>query len=394
MSELNLPIGYGRQSIDDDDRQAVLAVLNSDFLTQGPAVDAFEQALAKRLDVKHVIAVTNGTAALHLACLASGLQAGDLAVTSTLTFLATANGPLYCGAQTHLLDIDPKHGGMSETDLRAFLKKHPDCKVVLPIHFAGLSGDMKMVREISGHRMIIEDACHALGGTYENGRPIGSCCYSDMTVFSFHPVKPITTGEGGVVTTNDDALAKVLKMLRNHGIEREQEHFIKTPTADIGPWSYEQQILGFNYRMSDLQAALGESQLKKLDDFRLRRQKIAGIYDAYFKDIAHIAPYQCLPNQREHSGLHIYVLLIDFDAIGMSRGEVMLALREKGIGTQVHYIPVHRQPYHIDQGNFEKEAFPIAEDHYSRFLTIPLFPTMSDLEAQYVCDQIVNITTT
>lgn len=391
MNKLNLPLGYGRQSIDETDRQAVLAVLNSGFLTQGPAVEDFEAALAKRLGVKHVVAVANGTAALHIACIAGGLKAGDVAVTSTLTFVATANAPHYCGAKSYLLDIDADHGGMSESALGGFLAKHPECKVVLPIHFAGLAGNIKAIREISGDRIVIEDACHALGGTYENGRPVGCCCHSDMTVFSFHPVKPITTAEGGAITTNDDKLAKHLRMLRSHGIEQSQDHFVKTNEADIGPWSYEQQLLGFNYRMSDLQAALGVSQLNRLDTFRDRRREISTTYDEYFKDVPHVVSYQCAPDQRARSGLHLYVVLIDFDAIEMTRTQVMLALREKGIGTQVHYIPVHRQPYHVEHGNFKNEDFPVAEQRYNSFLSIPLFPSMSDLDVKYVCDQISSV---
>lgn len=379
-------LGYGRQKIDQADIDAVIGVLQGDLLTQGPAVERFEQAFAERVGARHAIAVSNGTAALHLACLAAGMGPGDTAALPSLTFVATANAPRYCGARAALLDIDAESRCMTGEGLRAQVQQDPATSAILPVHFGGLPANMADIRGVAGKRVIIEDACHALGGSYADGSPVGSCRFGDMAAFSFHPVKPITTGEGGAVTTNEDDLAERLRRLRNHGIERSPEKFTDRDAAEAAPWWYEQQELGFNYRMTDIQAALGLSQLRRLDDFLSRRREIAAMYDASFAHLASASPVQASPDARRRSGLHLYQLDIDFDAVGISRKDLMTRLRDIGIGTQVHYIPVHRQPFHRDAA--EGKTFPEADRHYDRTLSIPLSAGMTDEDAGHVADRL------
>tara|TARA_R110000868_G_scaffold40560_1_gene139849 strand:+ start:511 stop:1686 length:1176 start_codon:yes stop_codon:yes gene_type:complete len=376
-------LGYGRQTIDDADIAAVADVLRGDFLTQGPAVERFEAALAERVSAKHAIAVANGTAALHLACLAAGLKAGDVAVAPTMTFVATANAPLYCGARTELVDIGRHSLGLTSDILRAALTSHSETKAVLPVYFAGLADGAAELAAAADGRTIIADACHALGGAYEDGAPVGSCRHCDMSVFSFHPVKPITTAEGGAITTNDSELARSLRILRNHGIERDPTRFIGHADDEAGPWQYQQQLLGFNYRMTDLQAALGLTQLDKLDVMLARRRQIAAYYDARLGNLAHIILPQSELAERARSGLHLYLLHIDFAALGITRSKAMAHLRNRGIGTQVHYIPVHRQPFHRDHNDRTLSDFPVAEQHYKGTLSIPFFPSMTDREVEF-----------
>jgi len=381
-------IPYAKQSINKDDIDTVVDTLCSEWLTQGPKLEEFESALAEKINVKHVIAVSNGTAALHLACLAAGLQQDDLAVTSTLTFVATVNAPKYCGANTALLDIDPDTLGLSADKLQQFLTLHPETKVILPVHFAGLAQGMEILKSISGNRIIIEDAAHALGGQYENGKPVGCCEYSDMAIFSFHPVKSITTAEGGAITTNSDDLAMKLRKLRSHGIESDASKFTND---EHGSWYYEQQELGFNYRLSDLHAALGLTQLDKLESFIKRRREITTRYDNRFKDVQGITPHQSLDSQRNRSGLHLYTVAIDFEKYNTTRDSFMKKLRESGINTQVHYIPVHKQPYH-KQGNvvIDLNTYSNAEQYYLQTLSIPLYPGLTDNEVEYVVGKIIN----
>lgn len=381
-------LGYGRQSIDDADIAAVVSVLKGDFLTQGPAVERFEATLAERVGARHAVAVANGTAALHIACLAADLGPGDLALVPTLTFVATANAPTYCGATPCLADIDADSRALAAETVTDFVARHPETKAILPVHFAGLASAMPEIRTAAQHRIVIEDACHALGGSYANGEPVGSCAHSDMAAFSFHPVKPITTGEGGAVTTNDAELARRLRLFRNHGIERDPAFF--TGEKPAAPWLYEQQALGFNYRMTDLQAALGIAQLGKLDLFRARRKEIADYYDSRFLGLDNLAVPQSRQDQRARSGLHLYQVDIDFDGLGRLRTDVMSALESVGIGTQVHYIPVHRQPFHKDLGGYRDATFPQAERHYTQTLSIPLFPSMTDEDADYVATQVID----
>lgn len=388
-------IGYGRQCLDDDDVRAVVAVLKSDFLTQGPAVEAFEQALAAKVGARHAIAVTSGTAALHLASLAAGIGAGDWGLTSTLTFVASANGYLYCGGEAALADVDARGLGLSAAGVAAALRARPRIKAITPVHFAGLAFEAEEIHAVADGRMIIEDASHALGGSYADGRPVGCCAHCDMTVFSFHPVKPITTGEGGAVTTNDDALARHLRRLRNHGIERDPSQFEDTEAAfedgQVRPWYYEQQELGFNFRMTDIQAALGLSQLAKLDRFTARRRHIAGRYDEAFAGLELMTRPQSSSLDRARSGLHLYVVEIDFDRLGRTRAQVLRQLQALGIGAQTHYIPVHRQPFHRRRYGFVASDFPVAEAYYSRCLSLPLHADLSDAEVERVIDAVKSI---
>lgn len=383
-------LGYGRQSIDATDISAVVDVLKSDFLTQGPAVERFEAALAEYVGARHAVCVSSGTAGLHLACLAAGLEPGDTAVVPTMTFVATANAPIYCGARILLTDIDPDTLNIDPGDpiVAGVLK---ECKAVLPVHFAGLAAEASNLRAAVSDAVIIEDACHALGGRYADGAMVGSGAVGDMTVFSFHPVKAITTGEGGAVTTNDDRLAERLRLLRNHGIERNPAKFLEVDKSDAGPWQYQQQVLGYNFRMTDLQAALGQAQLTRLDSFVARRREIAEFYDQAFTSLANVAVPQSAPDQRARSGLHLYLLRIDFAASGLSRTGLMKALRDVGIGTQVHYIPIHYHPYHRAANGLENPRFPVAEAYYKSALSIPLFPGMTDEDAEYVANQIIRL---
>jgi perosamine synthetase len=378
-------IGYGRQVIGDDDVAAVIAALRSDFLTQGEAVPRFEAALAERVSVRHAVAVSNGTAALHIACLAAGLNPSGRGVTSAITFVASANCIRYCGAKASVVDIEPGGLGMSTAALGTQFARAHDTSVVVPVHVAGLSCGMAEIRAAAGACTVIEDASHALGGTDEDGRPVGSCAHSDMTTFSFHPVKPITTGEGGAVTTNDPELYRRLLLFRNHGIERQADRLQDRAQAGA-PWYYEQQVMGFNYRLTDLQAALGLSQLAKLDRFLARRRRIAASYDAAFAGLTRLKPLQA--GQRERSGLHLYVVDIDFAALGKSRAAVMTELRARGVGTQVHYIPIHHHPIHR---NAAPESCPNAEHYYSRCLSLPLHAAMNDGDVTTVVDAVRSV---
>lgn len=383
-------LGYGRQLIDDADKAAVMAVLDSDFLTQGPAIDRFEDAFAERVGAAYAVAVANGTAALHLACLAAEIGPGDTVVTSDLTFLASANAPLYCGADARLADIEADDLSISTRTVDAALGD-ARAKAVIPVHFAGCPAPLPTNGD-GGKRVIIEDAAHALGASHaENGAPVGSCAFSDMACFSFHAVKTITTGEGGMVTTNNKDLAARLRNLRSHGIERDAENFSATQPGDAGPWSYEQQGLGFNYRITDLQAALGHSQLAKLDAFVRRRREIALRYDAVFARVEAIVPMQADSARRDRSGHHLYATLIDFAALGTTRADFMNALRERGIGTQVHYIPLHRQPYHAARDVGGHDQFVNTEAYYQKCLSLPLFPGMTDEEVEYVATQVMEL---
>jgi len=381
-------LGYGRQTIGEADIAAVVDALKSDFLTQGPAVERFERALAERVGARHAVAVCNGTAALHLACLAAGLGPGDRAGVADLTFVATANAPTYCGAEVTILDVNSDSRCLSPETVGDFKRHHGDARAVLPVHYGGLAQSSEALRRAAEGLVVIEDACHALGGTHENGEAVGGCAFSDMAAFSFHPVKPITTGEGGAVTTNDDELARRLRLLRNHGIERDPGRFAGSLPDEDGPWRYEQQALGFNYRMTDLQAALGVAQLNRLDSFLARRREIAAYYDGCFAGLDKVALPQSRPDQRARSGLHLYTIDVDFDRLGRRRSDVMAGLRDAGIGTQVHYIPVHRQPFHAARLSPAGGAFPVAEAHYARTLSIPFFPSMTDEEVEYVAKEI------
>ena len=376
-------LGYGRQLIDDDDVAAVEAVLKGDFLTQGPAVQLFEEALAKKVGARHAVAVANGSAALHVACLAAGVGSRSVALVPDVTFVATANAVAACGGRIVVADIDREIIGLDSQTVAAALDRQPEISALLPVHMAGLAGDMAALREIAGDRLVIEDAAHALGGSYPDGAPVGSCAHSDLTCFSFHPVKPITAGEGGAVTTNDAELARRLRLFRSHGIERDPAYF-ETESAEIGPWLYEQQQLGYNYRLSDIHAALAYSQLSKLDGFVARRRTIAERYDRVFKETPRVRPLQSTDSQRKRSAHHLYVVEIDFPMLGKTRGRLMEELKQEGVGSQVHYIPLSRQPFYQRLLDIEPATFPEAESYYAGCLSLPLHPGLTDHDVERV----------
>lgn len=371
-------IPYGRQHITTDDEAAVLAALRSDWITQGPAVPRFEQALAARVGAGHGVAVSNATAGLHIACLALDLGPGDRLWTSPNTFVASANCGLYCGATVDFVDIDPQTYNMSVPALRAKLEAASVAgtlpKVVVPVHFAGQSCDMRAIHALAqqhGFR-IIEDASHAVGGSYL-GRPVGCGAYSDLTVFSFHPVKIITTAEGGMVMTNDAQMAARLERLRSHGITRDAALMESEPE---GPWVYEQVELGLNYRLTDLQAALGWSQLTQLETSVARRHAIAARYDAELHSLPLITPWQ---HPDAHSALHLYPVQLDRSRSRLTRRQLFDGLRAAGIGVNVHYIPVHTQPHYRRLG-FAPGQCPVAEAYYAQAVSLPMFPTLTDAQ--------------
>jgi perosamine synthetase len=376
-------LGYGRQNIDEKDIEAVISVLKGNFLTQGPAVRAFEEALASYVGARFAVVVSNGTAALHLACLAADMAPGDIGVTQAITFVASINCMTYCGARPDLVDIDPDTLNMSEEALREYLDRNPECKIIIPVAMGGLSHNGQRIRELVGNRIIIEDACHALGGTTESKARVGGGGYADMTVFSFHPVKPITTGEGGAIVTDREDLYHKLLALRNHGIIREPETLSDTSQAD-NPWYYEQQLLGFNYRLCDILAALGKEQLSRIDKFIERRREIASYYDRHLPGINGLRLVQSNPDYRARSGHHLYIVKIDFQSIGKARANIMRKLAEKQIGTQVHYIPVHHHPYYRARLAEESPGFPEAESYYRECLTLPCHPGLSNEELSWI----------
>jgi perosamine synthetase len=389
-------LGYGRQNINHSDIDAVVAVLKSDFLTQGPTVERFEAALAERVGARHAVAVSSGTAALHIACLAAGVGPGDHGLTSAVTFAASANCLLYAGANASFVDIDNNGLGMATAALERSLRDQPVGKVIVSVHLAGLAHEAAAIRSLGQNRIVIEDAAHAVGGRYTCGKWIGCGAYSDMCIFSFHPVKAITTGEGGAVVTNDDELAQRLRMLRSHGIERDTSRFVGSDECERGepkPWLYEQQLLGFNYRMTDIQAALGLSQLNRLEEFLERRRAIARRYDEAFARLPHLKLPQSLTEQRGRSGHHLYIVLFDFGALQTTRTAFMLKLREQGIGTQVHYIPIYRQPYYVKRYGFDPAAFPESEAYYARCLSLPFYPGLTDEDVEYVIAMVTRLVT-
>jgi len=375
-------IPYGRQSISSTDIEAVVEVLKSDWLTQGPAIEQFEQAVAKACEARYAVAVSSATAGLHLACMAAGLKPGHRLWTVPNTFVASANCGRYCGAEVDFVDINPKTYNMDVVQLQAKLEvarqqnQLPD--VVIPVHFAGQSCEMAEIHKLSLEYgfTIIEDAAHAIGGQYQN-QPVGHGQYSEMTVFSFHPVKIITTGEGGMIITNREDLYQHLLRLRSHGITREPS--LMTQTSD-GPWYYQQLELGFNYRMTDLQAALGNSQMQRLDEFIARRRELASRYHQLLSDLPVILPWQ---HPETQSAWHLYVIQIDSTQTTKTRKAVFEHLRAYQIGVQVHYIPVHTQPYYQALG-FAPGDFPVAEAYYQQAISLPLYADLTDAQQDYV----------
>ena len=378
-------IQYGHQYIDDDDIRAVTEVLKSDFLTQGPAVSRFENKIREITGARYCVAVSNATAGLHIAVEALNLSENSEGITTPNTFLASANCLVYNNLIPVFADINPDTYNIEPDEIEKKITSNTE--VIIPVHFAGLACDMERIKNIaSDHNIkVIEDAAHAIGSYYADDTPVGNCKYSDMTVFSFHPVKTITTGEGGAITTNDEVLYKRLLQLRSHGMTKDSQLLTQNP----GPWYYEMHTLGFNYRMTDMQAALGYSQLGKLSSFRERRQHIVNQYNKAFADIPCIKiPYN---NIKLVSCFHLYVLQIDFERLGKSRKDFMKELENREIGTQVHYIPVHTQPYYKTHYGYKTGDYPIAERYYERALSIPLYPAMSDSDIQKVIDTIKEV---
>lgn len=369
-------IPYGRQDINQADVDAVVDVLRSDFLTQGPLVPAFEKTVASYCGAQHAVAVNSATSALHIACLALGVGKGDVVWTTPITFVASANCALYCGATVDFVDIDPQTYNLSVDRLAEKLAQAEKIaklpKVVIPVHLCGQSCDMAGIHALSRQYgfKIIEDASHAIGGRYK-GEPIGNCRYSDITVFSFHPVKIITTGEGGMALVNDLVLANQMTRLRSHGITRDAAEMTHAPD---GPWYYQQIELGYNYRMTDLQAALGLSQMKRLDEFVTNRHVLASRYDELLKDAPVTTPWQRVDS---YSGLHLYVIRLRTDRIKASHLEIFERLRAYGVGVNLHYMPVYRQPYYARMG-FNPSDFPAAERYYAEAISLPIYPALTD----------------
>ena len=375
-------IPYGRQDITQADIDAVVSVLQSDFLTQGPMVPRFEQSVAQHVGASHALAMNSATSALHVACLALGLGNGDWLWTTPITFVASANCGLYCGAQVDFVDIDPRTYNLCPQALARKLEhaerdgKLP--KVVVAVHLCGQPCDMLAIHALAQRYgfKVIEDASHAIGGKYQ-GEFIGNCRYSDITVFSFHPVKIITTAEGGMALTNDAELANKMALLRSHGITRDPAQM--THESD-GPWYYQQIDLGFNYRMTELQAALGVTQMERLDQYVARRHQLARRYDDLLAGLPVTTPWQ---HPDSYSGLHLYVIRLQLDKIGKTHRQVFEALRELGIGVNLHYIPVHTQPHYQRMG-FGSGDFPEAERYYAEAISLPMFQAMSEAQQDEV----------
>jgi UDP-4-amino-4,6-dideoxy-N-acetyl-beta-L-altrosamine transaminase len=376
-------IPYGRQSISEDDISAVINVLRSDFLTQGPVVPEFEKTVARYCGATHAVAVNSATSALHISCLALGVGPGDIVWTSPITFVATANCACYCGADVEFVDIDPRTYNMSVERLAEKLEQAKANnrlpKVVIPVHLAGQPCEMKDIHALSkkyGFR-IIEDASHAVGGSYQGGK-VGSCQFCDITVFSFHPVKIITTGEGGMAVTNDLELVKVMARLRSHGITRYASEMTHVPD---GPWYYQQIELGFNYRMTELQAALGMSQMKQLDDFVSKRHAVAARYNKLLAKSQIVTPWQ---HPDTYSGLHLYIVRVPAEI----HSSLFDSLRAGGVGVNLHYIPVYRQPYYERMG-FKRAAYPESERYYSEAISLPMYPGLTEEQQDHVVRQLL-----
>jgi UDP-4-amino-4,6-dideoxy-N-acetyl-beta-L-altrosamine transaminase len=375
-------IPYGRQEITKDDIDAVVGVLKSGFITQGPVVPRFEQSVARYCNVKHAVAVNSATSALHIACLSLDLSPGDWLWTTPITFVASANCALYCGAKVDFVDIDPRTYNISphllEQKLSIAEKTGRLPKIVVPVHLSGQPCDLQAIYLLAKRYgfKLIEDASHAIGGKYKE-EPIGNCRYSDITVFSFHPVKVITTAEGGIAVTNDTRLAEHMSLLRSHGITRNPDLMSHEPD---GPWYYQQIDLGFNYRMNELQAALGISQLQRLDAYVSQRHKLAQRYNKLLATLPIIRPWQ---HPDSYSGMHLYIIRLKLDAIKCTHRQVFESLRKQGIGVNLHYIPVHTQP-HFQRMGFKSGDFPQAERYYAEAISLPMYPIMKESEQDKV----------
>jgi len=389
-------IPYGRQSISEDDIARAADALSGDWLTTGPMVAEFEEQFAARLGAKHAIAVANGTAALHLAMLAAEIGPGQRVITTPNTFLASANAAAFVGATPDFVDIDPVSLCLDPAVLAE--QWQPDTRAVVAVDYAGQTADMPGIAEVA-HRhgaLIIEDACHAIGGRFEHDGqtwPVGNHPWADMTTYSFHPVKTMTTGEGGMIVTSDDVLASRLRLLRNHGMTRNPDDFTGLGSdgtlAEQGPWYYEMQALGYNYRITDVQCALGLSQLQRLDAFIARRQEIVARYNEAFADVPHLqTPAPRNPADAALTSWHLYTVRIDFAALQTTRTEFMTKLRERGVGSQVLYIPVHLQPWYRETYGYGPGKCPTAEATYPQLLSLPLFPAMTEGDVSTVITEV------
>lgn len=367
-------LAYGRQSIDDKDIEAVVELLKGDFLTTGPTVSEFENKVAEFVGAKYGVAVSNGTAALHMACNAAGIAPGDEVLVPAITFAASSNCVLYCGGTPVFVDIDPKTYNIDINKIEEKITEKT--KAIIPVDFSGQAVDMDKILEIAEkyNLLVIEDSAHALGSEYKN-RKVGTKAH--MTEFSFHPVKPVTTAEGGIIVTDDEKLYEKMILFRSHGITRNKELM----DEDHGPWYYEQVDLGYNYRLTDLQCALGISQMDKLDSFIFRRREIVSKYNEAFSELEEInTPFE---EEFSNSGWHIYVITLNLDKLAVGRKEVFEALQKENIGVNVHYLPVYLHPYYKSLG-YEKGLCPVAEDIYNRMITLPLFPAMAENDVQDV----------
>ncbi len=379
-------IPYGRQSISEADIQAVVDVLRSDFITQGPAIQAFEKAMADYTGAKYAVAVSSATAGLHIACMALGLSHDDVMWTSPITFVASANCGRYCGADVDFVDIDATTYNMGVSTLEKKLQQASESntlpKVLIPVHLSGQSCEMEAISKLAKNYgvAVVEDASHAIGASYQNNK-VGSCSFSDMTVFSFHPVKIITTAEGGIVTTNSKEQYEKLIRLRTHGVTRDPD-LMDASSKDEGSWYYQQLELGYNYRMTDLQAALGVSQLSRLDTFVSERHRLVDRYNTALTELPLVCPYQ---HPDTYSAYHLYIIRLESDQVKHSHKEVFEGLRENGIGVNLHYIPVHTQPYYKSFG-FKEGDFPESEKYYQEAISLPLYPDLTDAEQDRVIE--------
>ncbi|MFB6182327.1 MAG: UDP-4-amino-4,6-dideoxy-N-acetyl-beta-L-altrosamine transaminase [Candidatus Magasanikbacteria bacterium] len=370
---------YGQHYINEEDIKNVTEVLKSSWITQGDRVDEFEEKFSDYVGAKYAVAVSSGTTALHLSCLAAGAGSGDEVITSPMSFAASSNCALYCGARSVFSDVNNK-GLIYKKQIE---KKITDrTKAIIPVHYTGLPCNMEPIKGLADkyNLKIIEDACHALGAEY-NGSKIGSCRYSDMSVFSFHPVKHITTGEGGIITTNSKDTYQYLKKLRAHGQEKEKKNF---ENESHGPWYYEIQDLGYNYRITDIQCAIGISQLDKVNDFVNKRQKLAHQYDKLIKNIDNVSS---LYSFTKNSSYHLYVVTLDSERLMSSKKEIFKELRDRNVGVHVHYVPIYKHPYYQENFDFNEDEYPKTEELYDRILTLPMFPQMSIED----CENVVEI---
>lgn len=387
-------IGYGRHYIDEEDIKAVVDVLKNAPLTQGPKIPEFEQKICDLVGAKYCVVMSNWTAGIHMACLAAGLNSKNHLVTTPMTFCASSNGALFCESNPYFVDIDPKTLNINPDKIEEACKKLGTVRAIMPVHFGGLACDMEAIHAIAKkyNAIVIEDAAHAIGAKYADGSMVGNCKYADMVGFSFHPVKNIACGEGGAITTNNEGLYRKLLRLRSHGINKMDDPLISSEAytnGKLNQWYNEMQDLGFNFRMTDIQAALGTSQLKKLSGFMKKRVEIANLYDNEFKNLKHARPAQA--GMHNYSGNHLYLLRVQYEKLGKTRNQVIDELKQRDVQGHVHYLPVPMHPYYQQHVPTPIENYQEALNYYREALTIPLFPTMTDGNIKTVINTIKDI---